>query len=102
MENVKQKFLESYFLQSDHQGFLKDVAVQLNDKTQASDSTKMEFYWIRTLRTLYPDALILIVTISSLLRLIHTFTVMFGCPSTRVLSLVIAIAFFLVLFIWSH
>ena len=25
MENVKQKFLQSHFLQSDHQDFLKDV-----------------------------------------------------------------------------
>ena len=57
MENVKQKFLQSYFLQRDHQGFLKDVEVRLIDKTQASDPTKREFYWIRTLRTLYPDGL---------------------------------------------
>ena len=47
-------------------------------------------------------ALILKVTISSLFRLIHTFTVMFSSPSTRVLSSVTAIAFFWVLFIWPH
>ena len=35
------------------------------------------------------------------LRLIHTFTVMFGSPSTRVISSV-TIAFFLVLLIWPH
>ena len=57
MENVKQKFLQSHFLQHDYQGFLKDVEVRLIDKTQASDPTKREFYWIRTLRTLYPDGL---------------------------------------------
>ena len=57
MENVKQKFLQSYFLQRDHQGFLKDVEVRLIDKTQASDPTKIEFYWMRTLRTLYSDGL---------------------------------------------
>ena len=57
MENVKQKFLQSHFLQRDHQGFLKDVEVRLIDKTQASDPTKREFYWMRTLRTLYPDGL---------------------------------------------
>ena len=39
------------------QGFLKDVEVRLNDKTQASDPTKREFYWMRTLRTLYLDGL---------------------------------------------
>ena len=55
MENVKQKFLQNHFLQRDHQGFIKDVEVRLIDKTQASDPTKREFYWMRTLRTLYPD-----------------------------------------------
>ena len=55
MENVKQKFLHSHFLQRDHQGFRKDVEVPLIDKAQASDPTKREFYGIRTLRTLYPD-----------------------------------------------
>ena len=57
MENVKQKFLQSDLLQRDHQGFLKDVEVWLIDKTQASDPTKRQFYWMRTLRTLYPDGL---------------------------------------------
>ena len=33
MENVKQKFLQSQFLQRDHQGFLKDAEVRLIDKT---------------------------------------------------------------------
>ena len=57
MENVNQKFLQSHFLQRDHQDFLKDVEVRLIDKTQASGPTKREFYWMRTLRTLYPDGL---------------------------------------------
>ena len=57
MEDGKQKFLQSYVLQLDHQGFLKDVEVRLLDKTQSSDPTKKEFYWMRTLRTLYPDGL---------------------------------------------
>ena len=57
MENVKQKFLQSHILQQDHKGFLKDVEVQLIDKTQASDPNKREFYWMRTFRTLYPDGL---------------------------------------------
>ena len=55
MENMKQKFLLSHFLRRDHQGFLKDVEVRLIDKTQVSDPTKWEFYWMRTLRNLYPD-----------------------------------------------
>ena len=56
MENVKQKSLQSHFLQRDHQGFLKDEA-QLIDKMQSSDPAKREFYWMRTIRTLYPDGL---------------------------------------------
>ena len=47
-------------------------------------------------------ALILKVTISSLFRRTHTFTIMFDSPSTRVFSSVLAIAFCWVLFIWSH
>ena len=57
MENVQQKYLQCHFLQRDHQCFLKDVEIRLIDKAQASDPTKREFYWLRTLRTLYPDGL---------------------------------------------
>ena len=42
MKNVKQKFLQSHFLQRDHQGFLKDIEVWLTDKTQTS--TKRDLY----------------------------------------------------------
>ena len=52
MKNVK-----SQFLQPDHKGFLKEVEVRLIDKTQGSDPTKREFYWIRILKTLYTDGL---------------------------------------------
>ena len=57
MENVKQKFSQNYFLQDDHKSFLEDVEVRLNDKTQGSDPTKREYYWMRTLKTFYPDSL---------------------------------------------
>ena len=57
MENVKQKFLQSHVLQDDHKGFLEDVEVRLIDKTNGSDPTKREYYWLRTLKTLYPDGL---------------------------------------------
>ena len=33
------------------------VEVRLIDKTQGSDPTKREHYWMRTLKTLYPDGL---------------------------------------------
>ena len=32
MENVKQEFLQSHFLQDDRKGFLEDVDVKLIDK----------------------------------------------------------------------
>ena len=55
MEDVKQMFLD--FLQDDHKGFLEDVEVRLIDKTQGSDPTKREYYWMRTIKTLHPDGL---------------------------------------------
>ena len=55
MENVKQMFLD--FLQDDHKGFLEDVEVRLIDKTQGSDPTKREYYWMRTIKTLHTDGL---------------------------------------------
>ena len=48
MENVK-----SQFLQPDRKGFLKEVEVRLIDKTQGSDPTKREFYWIRIQNFVY-------------------------------------------------
>ena len=57
MANVKQKFLQSHFLQDDHKGFLEDVEVGLTDKTEGPDHTNREYYCMRTLTTLYPDGL---------------------------------------------
>ena len=57
IESRKQQFLQNHLLQDDHHGFLEDVEVTLIDKTQASDPTKREYYWMRTLKTLYPDGL---------------------------------------------
>ena len=57
IESCKQQFLQNHFLQDDHHGFLEDVEVTLIDKTQASDPTKREYYWMGTLKTLYPDGL---------------------------------------------
>ena len=83
MENVKPIVFKTYpFLQRDHQGFGKDFDVWLIDKTQASDPTKKEFYWMRTLKICILTALIVKVTISSLFRPMLTFTIMFGFPST--------------------
>ena len=57
MENVKQKFLQDHFLQDYHKGFLEDVELRLIDKTQGSDPTELEYYWVGTLKTLYPVGL---------------------------------------------
>ena len=57
MENVFTKFLQSHFFQDDHKDFLEDVEVRLTDKTQVSNSTKREYCWMRTLKTLYPEGL---------------------------------------------
>ena len=51
-ESSEMKNVKSQFLQPDHKGFLKEVEVRLIDKTQGSDPTKREFYWIRILKTL--------------------------------------------------
>ena len=57
MENVKQKFLQSHFLQSDQKGFLKDVEVRLIEKAQGFNQNKRECYWKRILKILYSDGL---------------------------------------------
>ena len=57
MENIKEKFLQSHLLQDDHKGFLEDVEITLTNKMQGSDSTKREYQWMRTLKTLHPDGL---------------------------------------------
>ena len=38
-------------------GFLEDVEATLIDKTQTCDPFKKEYYWLKTLKTLYPDGL---------------------------------------------
>ena len=50
MENVKQKFLQSHFLQDDHKGLLEAVEVRLIDKLQGFDPAKREYYWREHLR----------------------------------------------------
>ena len=50
-EECKQKYFHEHFLQDDDHGFLNDAYVTLIDKTQASDLTKREYFWERTLKT---------------------------------------------------
>ena len=56
MENATQKFLQSHFLQDDHERFLEDVVVGLVDKAQFSNPSKREYLWMRTRKT-YLDGL---------------------------------------------
>ena len=52
MENVKQRFLQSHYLQPDYKVFLKNKEVRLIDKAQGPDPTKRELCWMKTLRIL--------------------------------------------------
>lgn len=56
-ENVKQKFLQNHFLQDDHKGSLEDAEVRLIEKKQGSEAATREYYWMRILRSLFPDGL---------------------------------------------
>ena len=56
-EECKQKYLHEHFLPDDHRGFLNDGQVILVDKTQASDPNKIEYFWMRTLKSYYPCGL---------------------------------------------
>ena len=56
-EECKQKCLHEHFLQDDHHGFINDAHVTLIDKTQASDPTKRDYFWMTTLKTYYPYSL---------------------------------------------
>ena len=74
MENVKQKFLQSHFLQPDHKDFLKNVEVRLIDKTQGSDPTKWEFTGLELSKLCLLMVWILRVTISN----VYVFTSTLG------------------------
>ena len=50
-EEYREKYLHEFFLQDDHHAFLIDAQVTLIDKTQASDSIKREYFWMKILKT---------------------------------------------------
>ena len=56
-ENCMQEHLYRHFQSDQHEGFLQDILVTLIDKTDGSEPTKRENYWMRTLRTLAPSGL---------------------------------------------
>ena len=53
-EQCMQRHLYEHFNLPDHSGFLNDVSVTLIDKTDPTDPTKREDYWIHTLKTNAP------------------------------------------------
>ena len=53
-EQCMQRHLYKHFNLPDHSGFLNDVSVTLIDKTDPTDPTKREDYWIHTLKTKAP------------------------------------------------
>ena len=52
-----QKHLYEYFMGEKHQSLEKDVEITLIDKTDPSDPTKREDFWIRKLGTMAPKGL---------------------------------------------
>ena len=49
-EQCMQRHLYEHFNLPDHSGFLNDVSVTLIDKTDPTDPTKREDYWIHTIK----------------------------------------------------
>ena len=56
-EKYMQEYLYSHFESEGHNGFLEDVSITLIDKTDGSDPTKRETFWMHTLKTLAPYGL---------------------------------------------
>ena len=54
---VPQKHLHEHFMGGNHQGLEKDVEITLTEKTDPSDPTKSEDFWICALGTMAPKGL---------------------------------------------
>ena len=50
----KQAGFFAHFQSLDHNGFLEDTEITFIDKLDPSDPTKLEEFWIDTLKTHYP------------------------------------------------
>ena len=51
-EKCMQEYLYSHIESEGHNGFLEDLSINLIDKTDATDPTKREMFWMHTLKTL--------------------------------------------------
>ena len=47
-----QEYIYSHFESDKHNGFLEDVSITLDDKTDDSNPTKRGTFWMHTLKTL--------------------------------------------------
>ena len=56
-EKCMQEYLYSHSESEGHNGFLEDVSIALINKTDDSDTTKREPFWMHTLKTLAPYGL---------------------------------------------
>ena len=52
--NIKQAEFFAHFQSLDHNVFLEDTEFMFIDKTDPSDPTRREEFWIDTLKTRYP------------------------------------------------
>ena len=52
-----QEYLYSHFESEGHNGFLEDVSITLIDKTDDSDPTEREIFWMHAFKTLAPYGL---------------------------------------------
>ena len=50
----KQNYFHQHFLSEDHHGLLEDCEITLIDKTDSSDPTRREFFWMYELKTFAP------------------------------------------------
>ena len=50
----KQNYFHQHFLSENHHGLLKDCQIKLIDKTDPSNPTRREFFWMQKLKTLAP------------------------------------------------
>ena len=56
-EDHKQAGFFAHFQTADHSGFINDTEIRFIDKTDPSDPTRLEDFWIDTLKTRYPQGL---------------------------------------------
>ena len=55
--NYKQAGFFAHFQTAGHSGFINDTETRFTDKTDPSDPTRRDDFWIHTLKTRYPQGL---------------------------------------------